>query len=522
MIFVTVGTHEQQFDRLLKAIDELKGCNAIADDVVIQSGYSKYEPKYCKYKKMLPYNEMMEYVRKARIVISHGGPASFLMPLQFEKIPVVVPRKFKFGEHVNDHQVEFVDAVTKRYGNIIPVLDIEDLGNVLEKYDSIVASKKNEFLSNNKEFNRNLSEIMEEKTVPYTFEPAIFKHPEETKGLISIIIPIYNTELYLREALDSVISQTFENWEAILVNDGSTDKCSDICAEYVEKDSRFKYICKEHNEGLLLARKTGLENAKGEFIANLDSDDAYHQQFLEKMFDKIRDGNNDFVYCNFEDLRGKRKCSIIKKCKLGEDKIKNCHNIKKYHNYMWNKLIKRSIYAKVIFPQTFIINAEDMIQFLQIIYHSKYTECISDILYLYRLDSSISSINRLNFASEDKNYIKRVIGTVAVYQTASILFGPDKAEKLFVNFGMYEHISLACYFLINKEAIIHNKIEYTEVFAKKLSKSKYMNLFFRAILTLASKGFTLPLRILNQANLRLKRVNFIYTMYKKIQTILRK
>ena len=358
--------------------------------------------------------------------------------------------------------------------------------------------------------------------VPYNFELAILKYPEDTKGLISIIIPIYNTELYLKDALDSVISQTFENWEAILVNDGSTDKCPEICAEYVEIDSRFKYICKEHNEGLLLARKTGLENTKGEFIANLDSDDAYHPQFLEKMFAKINEGNNDFVYCNFEDLSGKRKCSVVKECKLSEDKIKNCYNIKKYHNYVWNKLIKRNIYARVIFPQTFIINAEDMIQFLQMIYHSKHIEYIPDNLYLYRLDSSISSINMLSTAYGDKNYIKRVVGMVAVYQIAIFLFGSDKAEKFIVDLGMFEYISLACYFLISKDAIAHNKIEYADFFVRKLSKSKYMNLFFKIILILASKEFTLPLKILNQANSRLKRVNIIYIVYKKFKSFFRK
>jgi UDP-N-acetylglucosamine transferase subunit ALG13 len=162
MIFVTVGTHEQQFNRLLKAVDELKGNNAITDDVIIQSGYSEYKPKHCECKKMIPYDEMVEYVRKARIVVSHGGPASFLLPLQFKKIPVVVPRKYEFGEHINDHQVEFVKAVEERYGNIISVFDIEDLGDVLEKYDSIIVSKNIRFMSNNEEFNENLVDVIEQ------------------------------------------------------------------------------------------------------------------------------------------------------------------------------------------------------------------------------------------------------------------------------------------------------------------------------------------------------------------------
>jgi len=161
MIFVTVGTHEQPFDRLLKAVDELKEKNAVAEDVVIQSGYSEYKPKYCECHKIIPYNEMVKYMSKARIIVSHGGPASFLMSLQFKKIPIVVPRKYEFGEHVNNHQIEFVKAVAEKYENIITVFDIEKLGAVIEKYDSIAASMNSKFLSNNKAFNLSLEKIVE-------------------------------------------------------------------------------------------------------------------------------------------------------------------------------------------------------------------------------------------------------------------------------------------------------------------------------------------------------------------------
>ena len=105
MIFVTVGTHEQPFDRLIKEIDNLKKKHVIQDDVMIQKGYCTYEPQYCNWRQLLSYKEMQEYVQKADIVITHGGPSSFMMPLQLGKKPIVVPRKQKFDEHVNDHQI---------------------------------------------------------------------------------------------------------------------------------------------------------------------------------------------------------------------------------------------------------------------------------------------------------------------------------------------------------------------------------------------------------------------------------
>ena len=118
MIFVTVGTHEQQFNRLIKKIDELKEQGTIREPVFIQSGYSTYEPKHCQWKKLLPYKEMEEKIRTAHIVITHGGPSSFISVLQAGKIPVVVPRKEEFGEHVNDHQVDFARKVYERQKNI--------------------------------------------------------------------------------------------------------------------------------------------------------------------------------------------------------------------------------------------------------------------------------------------------------------------------------------------------------------------------------------------------------------------
>lgn len=162
MIFVTVGTHEQPFNRLIECIDNLKKKDAITEDVVIQTGYSTYEPKYCKWKKFLPYKQMKQNVVDAHIVITHGGPASFIMPLQIGKIPIVVPRQHQFEEHVNDHQVDFVKAVSQRMGMIIPIIDINELQNKLLNYDDIVASMSYEINSNNAEFNHQLEKMVEQ------------------------------------------------------------------------------------------------------------------------------------------------------------------------------------------------------------------------------------------------------------------------------------------------------------------------------------------------------------------------
>lgn len=160
MIFVTVGTHEQPFNRLVKCVDNLRKNEIITEDVIIQVGYSTYEPKYCKWQKLFPYQEMLRLVEKARIVITHGGPSSFIMPLQIGKTPIVVPRRYEFNEHVNNHQVSFSMTVADRMGTIIVVDNIEKLGDIIMNYEKLVAEMKHGLKTNNRKFNEELSKIV--------------------------------------------------------------------------------------------------------------------------------------------------------------------------------------------------------------------------------------------------------------------------------------------------------------------------------------------------------------------------
>ena len=118
------------------------------------------------------------------------------------------------------------------------------------------------------------------------------------KQLISIIVPIYNVENYLRQCLDSVLGQTFKNFEVLLVNDGSSDSSGDICREYVEKDSRFHYFEKE-NGGLSDARNYGIERAQGEYLTFIDSDDFVNEKHLENLFLASRLTNADITIGGF-------------------------------------------------------------------------------------------------------------------------------------------------------------------------------------------------------------------------------
>lgn len=158
MMFVTVGTHEQPFNRLVEYMD--KWAAEHDEEVIMQTGFSTYEPKHCEWSKLYPYSQMVELVEKARIVITHGGPSSFIMPLQIGKIPIVIPRKKEFDEHVNDHQVDFSKAVAERQGNIIVVEDVNELGKLLQDYESVIKSMPAALQSNNATFNRKLQKIV--------------------------------------------------------------------------------------------------------------------------------------------------------------------------------------------------------------------------------------------------------------------------------------------------------------------------------------------------------------------------
>lgn len=137
MIFATVGTHEDPFDRLLTALDALVAEGAITEPVHIQSGYSKAPAPRCVVTPMMPFDTLQAEMAAARIVITHGGPASIMQAFAHDKVPIVVPRQSQFGEHVDDHQVRFARRMADR---VLVVLDIAELGPTIRDYDARVAA----------------------------------------------------------------------------------------------------------------------------------------------------------------------------------------------------------------------------------------------------------------------------------------------------------------------------------------------------------------------------------------------
>jgi putative glycosyltransferase len=156
MIFVTVGTHEQQFNRLIREIDELKEEGVITSDVFIQVGFSDYQPRFCRWERFLSYDEMNNLMEKADIIITHGGPATFMNVIANGKKPVVVPRRKKFGEHVNDHQLDFCKRIVQEGYDLVIIEDIKEIREYL------IPSSSSTIKSNNERFVKQFSSLIAE------------------------------------------------------------------------------------------------------------------------------------------------------------------------------------------------------------------------------------------------------------------------------------------------------------------------------------------------------------------------
>lgn len=122
------------------------------------------------------------------------------------------------------------------------------------------------------------------------------------QNLVSIITPLYNAEKYITETINSVINQTYKNWEMIIIDDCSSDNGAQIVKEYEKKDKRIKYIKLEENSGAAIARNIGIEKAKGEFIGFLDSDDLWKKDKLEKQINFMRQNEIAFSFTQYEKI----------------------------------------------------------------------------------------------------------------------------------------------------------------------------------------------------------------------------
>lgn len=166
------------------------------------------------------------------------------------------------------------------------------------------------------------------------------------KNNISIIVPVYKAEKYLSRGIDSILNQTFSDFELILVDDGSPDNSSNICDEYALKDKRVKVIHQE-NQGVSAARQKGLDTATGTYVIHADPDDWVEQDWLEKLYKSAIETNADIISCDY--FIESRNDSIYKSER--PTSLENLQIIKdllyeKIWGSTWNKLVRRECFIK--------------------------------------------------------------------------------------------------------------------------------------------------------------------------------
>ena len=173
---------------------------------------------------------------------------------------------------------------------------------------------------------------------------------------VSVIIPVYNVGSYLEQCIDSILCQSFVNFELILVDDGSTDRSGAICDKYVGKDARIKVI-HQPNAGLPTARKVGLENAKGEYVLYVDADDWVDPNHLESLVEVAEQRDADVVLCgfNYEFPKRKIKNENIPIATKGKDVIIECLS-NRLHAGVVFKLVKMDIFVDISYAFPSIIS----------------------------------------------------------------------------------------------------------------------------------------------------------------------
>ena len=215
---------------------------------------------------------------------------------------------------------------------------------------------------------------------------------KKNRELISVIVPIYNVEKYLSECIDTLIKQSFDNLEIILIDDGSTDNCPTICDEYQKKDKRIKVIHKK-NGGLSDARNSGLKIAKGEYIIFVDSDDFVNINFVEVLYNLCVQNNSEMAICKFARVQEITDVdwefldnSYEKEIMTGKEFTISVYEGKSENLgfVAWNKIYKKELFEKNKIEYPVNRYYEDTFTTFKLLYYSKKVVVTDVPLYYYR------------------------------------------------------------------------------------------------------------------------------------------
>ncbi len=278
------------------------------------------------------------------------------------------------------------------------------------------------------------------------------------KPLISVIVPIYNNEKFLKQCLDSIVNQTYQNIEIILVDDGSHDKSLEICHLYSKIDPRILVLSQE-NKGVSCARNYGLENVTGEYIGFIDSDDYISLDMYERLIDKAINEKADIVECGYFEVNDKRE--TLKEVKFDENVIIGnydcCKNYLKYintTNFNVNKIYHNSLFRGLKYPN--LKYSEDYYMNNQLFLRCEKKATISDSCYYYVQHSD--SATKKDFNKNKMDIIKSGNDVLKMY------------ENKYPDLLIYVHI-----YILNKIRKLYNQVLISNSKEKKNYKNILIN-----------------------------------------------
>ena len=295
---------------------------------------------------------------------------------------------------------------------------------------------------------------------------------KDTSGLISVIVPVYNVERYLKKCINSILDQTYENIEVVLVDDGSTDKSGAICDEYAAKDLRVTVIHKE-NGGLSSARNAGLKVAAGDLIGFVDADDYIEDTMYEKLKENMDKYGSDISVCQiyksykyFTDLvDGLDKEEVYE----GKDKFSNLENDNYFMTVVaWNKLYKKDLFKRVKYPEGRLF--EDSYVICDILSKAKKVSYLNEPLYYYTVRRSSISRSYTEKHSENIEACDKIINSLKKYKYEDLKV-KEEYRKVIHSLNYFYRIKVKT---LDDERIV-KYVEDTIKISKQIKDNKYLN-----------------------------------------------
>lgn len=233
----------------------------------------------------------------------------------------------------------------------------------------------------------------------------------ESNPKISVIVPVYKAEKYIHRCIDSLLAQTFKNFELLLIDDGSPDSSGKICDEYASIDSRVRVFHKG-NGGVSSARQYGLEHAVGDYVIHADPDDWVESEMLQELYNKAISENADMVICDYYlfDLSTNRKTYVKVSPPLNSEELLAKIISGEVHASLWNKLIKRTLFFgnKIAFIEGLNMY-EDLSVMFRLVYFANKIAYVPEPLYYYVIGRSGSYTSQKMSLSQQKNITDLIV-----------------------------------------------------------------------------------------------------------------